>query len=257
MIREIKLRKSVRKYKKEPLNEKSQKIVNESINEAKSFYGNIKTKIIFEKDGEKFYKTASTLTKSLFFVKSPHYIILMSEEKEGYLENIGFIGEQIVLKLAGAGIGTCWIGGNVNDKKFSKQYSTEYNLEYIACISVGYPEEDLEEITNRKRKDLDEIFKDSIYKNHFEAAKALQAAPSATNKQPWNIYPEDTNWDYYIEEFSGIMSDKRNDLASIDAGIGLSHILMESNRKGEMINFSKETKKEKEGLRYITTVKFK
>src|SRR6056297_1067866 len=172
MIREIKLRKSVRKYKKEPLNEKSQKIVNESINEAKSLHGNIKTKIIFEKEGDKFYKTASTLTKSLFFIKYPNYIILMSEEKEGYLENIGFIGEQIVLKLAGAGIGTCWIGGNVNDKKFSNQYSTEYNLEYIVCISVGYPEEDLVEITDRKRKDLDVLFKDSIYKNHFEAAKA-------------------------------------------------------------------------------------
>src|SRR6056297_203873 len=254
MIREIKLRKSIRKYKKESLNEKSEKLVLESLEEAKSLYGNIKTKIIFEKDGEKFYKTASVLTKKMFFVKSPHYIILMSEEKEGYLENIGFIGEQIVLKLAGAGIGTCWIGGNVNDKKFSKEYSTEYNLEYIA---LGYPEEDLVEITERKRRKLDEIFKDTIYKNHFEAAKALQAAPSATNKQPWNVYPKDSNWDYYIEEFSGIMSDKRNALASIDAGIGLAHILMESNRKGEMINFSKEEKKEKEGLRYITSVKFK
>ncbi|MFO7888209.1 MAG: nitroreductase family protein [Eubacteriales bacterium] len=257
MIREIKLRKSIRKYKKESLNEKSKKLVLESLEEAKSLYGNIKTKIIFEKDGEKFYKTASVLTKKMFFVKSPHYIILMSEEKEGYLENIGFIGEQIVLKLAGAGIGTCWIGGNVNDKKFSKKYSTEYNLKYIICISVGYPEEDLVEILDRKRKDLDEIFNDSIYKNHFEAAKALQASPSSMNRQPWNIYPENTSWDYYIEEYSGIMSDKRNDLASIDAGIGLSHILMESNRKGEMINFSKELKKEKEGLRYITSVKFK
>src|SRR6056297_964324 len=257
MIREIKLRKSVRKYKKEFLNEKKEEVVKESINEAKSLYGNIKTKIIFEKDGEKFYKTASTLIKSLFFVKSPHYIILMSEDKEGYLENIGFIGEQIVLKLAGAGIGTCWLGGDINDKKFSKEYSTEYNLEYIACIALGYPEEDLVETNKRKRKQLDEIFKDSTYKDHFEAAKALQASPSSMNRQPWNIYPENTSWDYYIEEYSGIMSDKRNDLASIDAGIGLSHILMESNRKGEMINFSKELKKEKEGLRYITSVKFK
>lgn len=257
MIREIKIRKSVRKYKKEDLDDKSIKIVEESIKEAKDLYGNIKTKIIFEKDGEKFYKMASTFTKSLFFIKSPHYIILMSEKKEGHLENIGFIGEQIVLKLAGAGIGTCWIGGNVKDKKFSKEYSTEYNQHYIVCIALGYPLEDLVEVNNRKRKDLDEIFKDNIYKNHYEAAKALQAAPSATNRQPWNIYPKENYWDFYIEVSSGILSDKRNELAAIDAGIGLSHILMESNRKGEMINFSKEDKKEKEGLKYITTVKFK
>jgi len=51
MIREIKLRKSVRNYKKEFLNEKKEDIVKESINEAKSLYKNIKTKIIFEKDG--------------------------------------------------------------------------------------------------------------------------------------------------------------------------------------------------------------
>lgn len=259
MIREIKLRKSVRKYKNEGLKEDDIKIVQNSINEAKSLYNNINTKILFEEDGQKYYKTVSSLTKSLFFVKAPHYLILMSEEKEGYLENIGFIGEQIVLKLAGAGIGTCWIGVDINDKKFEKNYSQGNNLKYIITIGLGYPQEDLEEIENssRKRKKLDEIFKNTRYKEHFEGAKALQAAPSASNRQPWLIYPEDDSWDFYVQSFSGIKEEKRNNLAKIDGGIGLAHILMESNRKGDMIKFSNEGKKEKEDLNYLTTIKFK
>jgi nitroreductase len=257
MLREIKLRKSVRKYKSEKLSEDDMKFVKESVNEAKSLYGNIKHKVIIEEEGEKFYNTAGPISKNLFFIKAPHYLILMSEEKEGFLENAGFIGEQIVLKLAGGGIGTCWIGGNIKDKKFAQNYDTEYNVHYVICIAFGYPEEDLSEVEYRKRKDLEEIFTSENYKEHFEAAKALQSAPSATNKQPWKIYPEKNLWDYYIEEFSGLMSDKRNNLAGIDAGIGLSHILLQSNRQGEMINFNKEQNKDRENLRYITSVKFK
>ena len=257
MIREIKIRKSVRKYQDKKLSEDDIKLVKESINEAKSLYGNIKYKVLFEEDGDRFYKTAGTISKNLFFVKSPHYLILMSEEKEGFLENIGFIGEQIVLKLAGGGIGTCWIGGNVNDKKFAKNYNTEYKVDYVICISLGYPTEDLDEVEYRKRKDLEEIFSNETYKEHFEAAKALQSAPSATNKQPWMIYPDKDSWEFYIEQFSGVLSEKRNSLAKIDAGIGLSHILLQSNRIGEMINFNKEQNKEKDNFSYITTVKFK
>jgi len=257
MIREIKLRKSVRKYQNKKLSEEDLKFVKESINEAKSLYGNIKYKVILEEDGNKFYNTAGAISKNLFFIKAPYYLILMSEEKEGFLENIGFIGEQIVLKLAGGGIGTCWIGGNISDKKFAKNYNTEYNVDYVICIAFGYPIEDLSEVEYRKRKDLEEIFSNESYKEHFDAAKALQAAPSATNKQPWSIFPEKDSWEYYTEEFSGVLSDKRNSLARIDAGIGLAHILLQSNRIGEMIHFNKDKNKDKEDYNYITTVKFK
>jgi nitroreductase len=48
--------------------------------------------------------------KGLLLVKAPHYLLLFSENKPGYLLNTGFIFEQIDLFLSSSGIGSCWLG---------------------------------------------------------------------------------------------------------------------------------------------------
>ena len=42
--------------------------------------------------------------------KAPHYITIFSQKKEGYLENVGFIFQQLDLYLASIGIGSVWYG---------------------------------------------------------------------------------------------------------------------------------------------------
>ena len=42
-------------------------------------------------------------------LKAPHYIVLTSNKGEGYLENIGFAAEEIVLQLTILGVATCWL----------------------------------------------------------------------------------------------------------------------------------------------------
>ena len=38
-------------------------------------------------------------TKGLFYIKCPHYLFFGSEDKDGYLENVGFIGQQMRISL--------------------------------------------------------------------------------------------------------------------------------------------------------------
>ena len=49
-------------------------------------------------------------TKGLFNIKCPHYLIFGSEDKDGYLENVGFIGQQLDLFLSANGLGAVWLG---------------------------------------------------------------------------------------------------------------------------------------------------
>jgi nitroreductase len=48
-------------------------------------------------------------------LNAPHYLIALSEERHGYVENLGFRMEQLMLAAARAGLGTCWL-----DRAFSE-----------------------------------------------------------------------------------------------------------------------------------------
>ena len=48
---------------------------------------------------------------------TPQLIAIYSEETEGYLENIGFLFQQMDLYLQTLGLGVCWLGmGRMNPK---------------------------------------------------------------------------------------------------------------------------------------------
>ena len=44
------------------------------------------------------------------FTSAPHYILAVSEERPGYMENLGFCMQQLILTATALGLGTCWIG---------------------------------------------------------------------------------------------------------------------------------------------------
>ena len=52
---------------------------------------------------------------------TPQLIAIYSEETEGYLENIGFLFQQMDLYLQTLGLGVCWLGmGRMNPKTASR-----------------------------------------------------------------------------------------------------------------------------------------
>lgn len=68
---------------------------------------------------------------------APLYVLLLSEEKEGWLENAGFVGEQLFLKLIELGLSACWL--TLTDEAATKRaLGIEGDKKAAALLAVGY-----------------------------------------------------------------------------------------------------------------------
>ena len=132
-------------------------------------------------------------------------ILLYSEKKENYLQNIGYIGEQLDLHLASLGIGALWFGIGKPDKP-------SYNgLDFIIMIAIAKVDDDKfrKDMFKSKRKSLDEIWNGEQYRN---IGNIVRFAPSACNTQPWKVTAEDkglTVYRYKKPGKRGIMPDNK------------------------------------------------
>ncbi|MCL1845220.1 MAG: nitroreductase, partial [Defluviitaleaceae bacterium] len=138
MYETIRKRKSVRKYDLAPLDGATLEKVRERFKTLKPLYPDIRYSI-----------EIVSRTKGLFNIKAPHYLIFGSEEKEGWYENIGFIGQQLDLFFSESGLGACWLGGAKPQEK------EESVLPHVIAMSFGKPAEPLHREPHQfKRKPL-------------------------------------------------------------------------------------------------------
>ncbi|WDU82496.1 nitroreductase family protein [Caloramator sp. Dgby_cultured_2] len=112
-------RKSVRKYQEEPITVAELEEVYELISRHPKLY-NIDMELHLVENGSQFLDLLKGVIGSYGKIIAPHYLIATSEIKEGYLENVGYALEYIVLKMTEMGLGTCYIGG-LYDKKNVKR----------------------------------------------------------------------------------------------------------------------------------------
>ena len=81
---------------------------------------------------------------------APLYLMVLSEEKEGWLENAGFVSEQLLLKLTELGISACWL--TLTDEAATKRaLGIESDKKAAALLAVGYARAERAE----KRLDID------------------------------------------------------------------------------------------------------
>lgn len=135
----------------------------------KPLIGDIKVKIKIEKD-------------SGSCKRGQEYCILFySEKKDNYLENIGYLGEQLDLYLVSKNIGTLWFGiGKASEKVYE-------GLEFVimmAITKIGSPDKFRKDMFKSKRKDVSEIWSGN---NYIDIANIVRFAPSACNTQPWMV----------------------------------------------------------------------
>ena len=202
-------RQSIRSYKKTPLND-------EETNNLKTFIE--KAKVLNPNISWNYDIVSKEYIKTVLPWKSPQYLLLFSEEKENYKENIGFIFQQVDLFLQSKGIGTCWLGMVSPNTKYPKK---DKNQKFIIAISIGKPENELYRKPEEfKRKKLEEITDSEDSK-----LKPIQYAPSATNSQPWYItHNTDGTYNIYRQKLGLI---KRNIVGRwnpLDIGIALAHM---------------------------------
>jgi len=108
-------------------------------------------------------------------------ILLYSEKKDNYLQNIGYIGEQLDLYLVSKNIGTLWFGiGKVEEKQLD-------GLDFVIMIAIAKVDSKdkfRKDMYKSKRKELSEIWNGD---NYLDIANIVRFAPSACNTQPWIV----------------------------------------------------------------------
>ena len=108
-------------------------------------------------------------------------ILFYSEKKDNYLQNIGYLGEQLDLYLVSKNIGTLWFGiGKVDEKQFD-------GLDFVIMIAIAKvdsSEKFRKDMYKSKRKELNEIWNGE---NYLDIANIIRFAPSACNTQPWIV----------------------------------------------------------------------
>ena len=115
--------------------------------------------------------------------KAPYYLTLYSEKKENYLENIGFVFQQVSLFLQSIDIGSCWVGMASVKKK---------DPNFIIAIAFGKSNDKSREVNSFKRKKLSKISD-----NDDDRLEPARLAPSAINSQPWYFKHTGDGFDVY------------------------------------------------------------
>lgn len=101
------------------ITEEELKDIENQFNKLKPLVENIKVKI-------KIVKNETTCRRG-----QEYCILFYSEKKDNYLQNIGYLGEQLDLYLVSKNIGTLWFGiGKVKEKKLD-------NLDFVIMIAIA------------------------------------------------------------------------------------------------------------------------
>lgn len=146
-------------------------------------------------------------------------ILLYSEKKERYLQNIGYIGEQLDLYLTQKNIGTLWFGiGKTEEPQYE-------NLDFIIMLAIAKVADETKfrkDMFKSKRKSIEEIW---VGEHINGITDIVRFAPSACNTQPWIVeHAENKLYVYRCRKLGkrGIMPAKRVSFYNqIDMGIFL------------------------------------
>lgn len=101
--------------------------------------------------------------------------------KDNYLQNIGYLGEQLDLYLVSKNIGTLWFGiGKPEEKRYE-------GLDFVIMIAIAKIDSEdkfRKDMFKSKRKNLEEIWNGDYY---LDIANIVRFAPSACNTQHWVV----------------------------------------------------------------------
>ena len=107
-------------------------------------------------------------------------ILFYSEQKDGYLQNIGYLGEQLDLYLASVDIGALWFGIGKPEEDVLE------GLAFVIMIGIAKMPSDKfrKDMFKSKRKPIEEIWNGQLLPG---ITHIVRFAPSACNTQPWKV----------------------------------------------------------------------
>ena len=167
--------------------------------------------------------------------------VLVRRSEPRRWEDAGFAMEAAVLRATDLGLGSCWIGGVFDRRRFGRSLGIQADEQLPAVIAVGLPagQRTLRDRLVRwsaggdRRKPASELFFAGGWNSVLtpdnagswaEALESLRLAPSTSNKQPWRIVRQGGAFHFYLvrdKAYSALMP--LADLQRIDMGIAMCH----------------------------------
>lgn len=210
--------KSVRSFKEKEVEVKNFDKIKKYIETAKVLVPGIETEVKFYNKNEVFDKLEGLAGYNGFLVDAPHYMFLLSEKKDNYIENAGYIAENARLKGVELNIDSCWITFE-DGKKIIDNIGIVTDKELVAIVAFGYSDEGKKKVLKATktgenysqsemekavaepasdRKAIEEIvfvdkwgqpadIEDLENRALLDAFSYARLAPSALNKQPWRF----------------------------------------------------------------------
>ena len=161
-------------------------ITNEELKDIEEYFYTLKPLMDDIKVKIKIVKDSTTCRRG-----QEYCILFYSENKENYLQNIGYLGEQLDLYLVSKNIGTLWFGiGKVEEKVLD-------GLDYVIMIAIAKVDSDdkfRKDMFKSKRKEVKEIWNGDHY---LDIANIVRFAPSACNTQPWRVEAKEKSLKVY------------------------------------------------------------
>ena len=226
-------RKSVRKYLSAPVDAGTLDKIRRFASKAKPLYPEIRVQS---------YIVTQNQVRFYFPWKTPQLLAVYSEKKPGYLENVGFLFQQVELYLQSIGLGACWLGLG----KFRKAELPQVEgMEFVIFIAFGIPEE------AQFRKDTAEFQRKALTEISDQEDPRLECArlaPSSTNSQPWYFTHEGDAIHAFCCEAGFLRHKLLGNMNRIDMGIALAHLYLENPQTFRF--FAAEPKDCPKGYRY-------
>jgi len=150
----------------------------------------------------------------------PQMLTIFTEEREGALEDAGFVFQQLDLYLQSIGLGACWLGmGRLNSRTAEESIRSD-GLKPVMMIAFGHPKGSARRTAAEfKRKALDEICDKADARLEY-----ARLAPSSVNSQPW-YFVHDGEAIHCFCILRGLLKKVvLGDMNRIDVGIALAHM---------------------------------
>ncbi len=174
------------------------------------------------------------------------YIIGVTRESRENLVDYGFLMEEIVLFVTDLGLGSCWLGGSFTKSRFAQRVRPTASEIVPAVVAIGIIAEKprafdkkIREIAKAdRRRPWERLFHLEQFNqpctpeqagDYALALEMVRLAPSASNKQPWQVVLSEDCFHFYLRRTPGYRESylakflNFADLQRIDLGIAMCH----------------------------------
>ncbi|MFC1718874.1 nitroreductase family protein [Candidatus Poribacteria bacterium] len=152
-------RRSIRKYKSDPISKEDIEYVVEAARLAPSWANSQCWKFVVVTDPE--IKEELAKAGNSWIAQAPVIIAACADpsrpgtkgDQQYYMLDVGIAMEHLILAAADRGLGTCWIGA-FDEEAAKAALGVPENIRVVASTPLGYPDQDP---AIRHRRDLDEV----------------------------------------------------------------------------------------------------